>query len=83
MNRVTCGVCSECALASPLLAEQLEGLGLSCAYCGAFGHVSVREDDEGGLAALVLIVKECSRCNGPIAACDCEDPRIVGYPETA
>jgi len=83
MNRVTCGVCAETALASPLLAEQLEGLGVCCTHCGAFGRVVVHENDEGGLDSLELRVAPCGRCGCPEAACDCEDPAIVGgYPET-
>lgn len=58
MNRVACSVCGEYALTSPLLAEQLEGLGLTCTHCGAFGRVVVHENDEGGLGWLGLEVKE-------------------------
>lgn len=57
MNRVVCSVCDEYALTSPLLAEQLDGLGLSCAHCGAFGRVAVHENDEGGLGWIELEVK--------------------------
>jgi hypothetical protein len=55
VNRIRCSDCSEVALASPEPAERLEGLGLHCTHCGAFGRIVVREDDEGRLAALELI----------------------------
>jgi hypothetical protein len=72
VNRVTCNVCAETALASPLMAEALEGLGLSCTHCGAFGRVAVHEDDEGGLASIVLIVQACGRCREPEGVCACD-----------
>lgn len=77
MNRITCSVCGETALTSPLPAEKLEGLGVTCVHCSAFGRVSLQEaeDDCHTLAALVLIVRLCEHCtSGPVGACDCEDP---------
>jgi hypothetical protein len=71
MNRVHCGVCAEVALASPLVAEALEGLGVCCTHCGAFGRVVMHENDEGGIGSLELRVKPCAECGGPEAACDC------------
>lgn len=58
MNRITCSDCSEIALASDQPAELLEGLGLSCTHCAAFGRVAVHEDDEGGIAMLELVVEQ-------------------------
>lgn len=58
MNRITCSDCSEIALASDQPAELLEGLGLVCTHCAAFGRVAVHEDDEGGIAMLELVVEQ-------------------------
>lgn len=55
MNRVTCSVCGETAIESPLLAEQLEGLGICCTHCGALGRVALFDNDEGGVESLELV----------------------------
>jgi hypothetical protein len=61
MNLVRCRDCSEIVIESRLTAEALEGLGYRCPHCDTFGRVVLRENDEGGLAAIELVAEENPR----------------------